>query len=276
MMDSARKSRGLVGLAGAIAALVAGCANLDPTPIFTARAAVDAASVNSNVGESSLDLEEAQRHLARAEQALNAGRYQDIVDHEALMATRYAEVAVVAGEARLAREAAQAFLDQAVVDADVTRLEVGYALARARALDAMQTERGLVLTLGGVNFAFDSAELKPEGRLAAARVAGFLIAANNREVLVEGYSDDQGTEEYNLGLSRRRAEALAAALIANGVSPARIAADGFGPAFPVASNADDEGRASNRRVEVIILEPGLLAAQERRSGGLPGVAAGPE
>jgi hypothetical protein len=44
----------------------------------------------------------------------------------------------------------------------------------------------------------------------------------------------------------------------------------------VASNADDQGRASNRRVEVIILEPGLLAAQERRSGGLPGVAAGPE
>lgn len=273
MMDSSRWNAILIA---AMASLAVGCSSLNPSPVYQARTAVEAASANSDVGEASLDLEEAQRHLARAQQALDAGRFQDSVDHEALMATRYAQVAIVEAEARLAQEAARALLDRAVLNADVTRLEVGYALARAEALDAMETERGLVLTLGGVNFGFDSAELKPEGQLAAARVAGFLIAANNREVLVEGYTDDRGTEKYNLGLSLRRAEALAAALVANGVSPERIAADGFGPAFPVASNDDDAGRASNRRVEVLILKPGLLAAQERRTGGLPGVAAGPE
>ncbi len=69
---------------------------------------------------------------------------------------------------------------------------------------------------------------------------------------------------------------MAEALVASGVSPSRIAAGGFGPALPVASNDDEEGRAKNRRVEVIILEQGLFAPRERRTSGLPGVAAGPE
>ena len=149
-------------------------------------------------------------------------------------------------------------------------------MRRASALDAEQTERGLVLTLGGVLFGFDSAELKPEAELSLARIAGFLIAAEDREVLVEGFTDNVGTEEYNLELSKQRAEAVTATLVENRVAPSRILAAGFGPAYSVASNDEDEGRALNRRVEIIILDPGLSAAQARRGGGLPGVATGPE
>jgi outer membrane protein OmpA-like peptidoglycan-associated protein len=220
--------------------------------------------------------QEPRRHLALAEKALDTGRYQEDVDHQARLATSYAQVAVVESEANLAKEATSVYLARASRNTTVTRREIDYAVGRAKILDAMETVRGLVLTLRGVDFAFDSAELTHEGEVAAARVAGFLIAADNREVLIEGYTDDQGTEEYNLELSLRRAEALGAALVANGVSSARIAADGFGPALPVASNEDDAGRAKNRRVEVIILKPGLFAAKERRTGGLPSVGAGAE
>ncbi len=130
-----------------------------------------------------------------------------------------------------------------------------------------------MLTLGGVQFAFDSAELKPEAQLSVARVAGFLIAADNREILVEGYTDDVGEKDYNLNLSKHRAESVRDALAANRISTSRILADGFGAAFPVASNETEEGRQTNRRVEIVILEAGQAAAEFRRSSWLPDVAA---
>jgi outer membrane protein OmpA-like peptidoglycan-associated protein len=276
MIDLTKRATRLAALIPTISAFAIGCATLDPAPVERARAAVTAAGANPNVGDASIDIEEARRHLALAEKALDAGRFQEDVDHQARLAGSYAQVAVVEAEANLAKEETSAFLARASRNTSVTRSEVDYAVGRAKILDAMETVRGLVLTLHGVDFAFDSADLTQEGQLAAARVAGFLIAADNREVLVEGYTDDRGTEDYNLGLSLRRAEALAAALVSNGVSATRIAADGFGPALPVASNDTDEGRAKNRRVEVTILKPGLFAAQERRAGGLPSVGAGPQ
>jgi outer membrane protein OmpA-like peptidoglycan-associated protein len=258
-------------------ALVAmGCASLNSAPVEEARAAISAAAADPNVAPGSLDLEQAERHLALAEAALESGRYQSPVDHEADMASRYARVAEVHGEARLAQREASEYLETAIRDSEGTRQQVAVALQRARALDAEQTERGLVLTVGGVLFGFDSAELKPEAGVALARISGFLIAAEDREVLVEGFTDNVGTEKYNLQLSKQRAEAVTAALVGNRIEPSRIEAAGFGPAYPVASNEQDEGRALNRRVEIIILEPGLSTAQARRRGELPGVAAGPE
>ncbi len=69
-----------------------------------------------------------------------------------------------------------------------------------------------------------------------------------------------GTEEYNRKLSAQRAEAVRAALIENRVDEGRIAATGHGPMYPVADNETDEGRAQNRRVEIVILDPGESAA----------------
>jgi len=261
----------LIGLAGI--ALVSGCISLDTTSVEQARAAVESARGDSNIEPGSLDLEQAERHLVLAEEALDSGRFQVDVDHEAYLAATYARVAQIHGEANLAREETSTYLARARGETARTRMQVESAIQFARALDAEQTERGLVLTLGGVQFAFDSAELKPEAQLSVARVAGFLIAADNREILVEGYTDDVGEEDYNLNLSKRRAESVRDALAANRISTSRILADGFGAAFPVASNETEEGRQTNRRVEIIILEAGQAAAEFRRSSGLPDVAA---
>ena len=85
-----------------------------------------------------------------------------------------------------------------------------------------------------------------------------------REVVVEGFTDNVGTGEYNLRLSAERAEAVLSALVDAGVEPPRIAAAGFGSRYPVANNETEEGRAINRRVEVVILEPGVPASMALR------------
>jgi len=131
-------------------------------------------------------------------------------------------------------------------------------------VDAKQTGRGLVLTLGGVLFDFNSAELKPEGRLSAARVAGFLIALDNRDAVIEGHADNTGDADYNVKLSLRRAESIRNALVEFGVSEDRMVAEGYGANFPIASNDIEEGRAQNRRVEIVILRVGLSASEAHR------------
>ena len=258
MMDCKRLFVVLTALA-----LSMGCASLDAAPVEDARAAVQSARSHANVDSDSLDLEEAGRHLALAEDALGDG-FQAAVEHHAYMATNYARVAQAQAEARLAQDEASGYLDRTLRNTARTQSAVELAVRRARALDAQQTERDLVLTLGGVLFAFNSAELKPEAAVSVARVAGFLIAMDDREVLIEGHTDNVGSDEYNLELSEHRAQSARAALIESGIAASRIVAKGFGSSMPVASNDEDAGREKNRRVEIIILDSGRRAAQSRR------------
>lgn len=101
-----------------------------------------------------------------------------------------------------------------------------------------------------VQFDFDQAVVKPEYFEDIRRVADFLVAHEDVVATVEGHTDSTGTDEYNQGLSERRAAAVRQVLIERfNVSPARISSVGYGEARPVTSNATSEGRAQNRRVE---------------------------
>jgi OOP family OmpA-OmpF porin len=104
--------------------------------------------------------------------------------------------------------------------------------------------------LRGVNFAFDSAEIDPSSSVVLDAAADQLNECPNVSVRVEGHTDSIGTEEYNQGLSERRAEGVQGHLIGRGVSASRLTAVGFGESQPIASNDTDEGRALNRRVEL--------------------------
>lgn len=131
---------------------------------------------------------------------------------------------------------------------------VGVLEAQLRELEAQQTERGLLVTLGDVLFAFDKADLSAQAAPRLDKLARFLAQFPERNMLIEGYTDSVGNDAYNLSLSERRAQAVRAALMQRGVDGARISARGFGKSHPVADNGSADGRAMNRRVEIVIAD----------------------
>lgn len=119
-------------------------------------------------------------------------------------------------------------------------------------LQAKQTERGLVLTLGDILFDLNKAELKPGAQPALSKLAQFLREYPERTLLVEGFTDSTGSEGHNQELSEDRANSVRQALMSQGLAAERIQTTGFGEARPVASNETAAGRQQNRRVEVVI------------------------
>jgi outer membrane protein OmpA-like peptidoglycan-associated protein len=125
-------------------------------------------------------------------------------------------------------------------------------LAQARQL-AKEAELCQTVTLtGGVHFAFDSAELTAAGKAVLDKHIGNLKANPNMKVELAGHTCSIGSEAYNQGLSERRAQSVYNYLVANGIDAGRMTTVGYGETRPIASNATEEGRSLNRRVEVII------------------------
>lgn len=179
-----------------------------------------------------------QARTAEAEQATQ--RAQD--------ATRNAQLAQQ--QALSAEQRAQQQRQAALSAQDRVRALEG----QLRELEAQQTERGLLVTLGDVLFAFDKAELSAQAAPRMDKLASFLAQFPDRKVLIEGFTDSVGNDRYNLSLSERRAQAARDALVQRGVDRTRIAARGHGKSHPVASNGSPEGRAMNRRVEIVIAD----------------------
>jgi outer membrane protein OmpA-like peptidoglycan-associated protein len=153
---------------------------------------------------------------------------------------------------------------------DLQASELARSTAERRAADAMgalarlaavkEESRGLVITLSGsVLFRSDDATLVAGASTRLEGVADALMQTPDRTLLVEGHTDSQGTDAHNLDLSQRRAESVRAALLARGYDASRVQAVGIGEARPVADNNTAEGRANNRRVEIIIQPPATAA-----------------
>lgn len=190
------------------------------------------------IARETAQLNAAQDEVERAE----AQRQQVLIQArkaEAVAAEQRAREALT--EARKEREAAEQ-----------ARQRAEELAQRVNELEARQTERGLVLTLGDVLFDFDKATLKPGGMRAVDELTKFLKEYPERTVMIEGFTDNIGSEQYNKDLSRRRADAVRMALNQNGISSGRIQIRGYGEQYPVAGNDTEAGRQRNRRVEVII------------------------
>jgi outer membrane protein OmpA-like peptidoglycan-associated protein len=108
------------------------------------------------------------------------------------------------------------------------------------------------IVLRAVHFDFDKAKIRSDAVPILDEAASILKEEGTVGVIVAGHTDGIGTEEYNLKLSKRRADAVSKYLIDHGVSASRIKAEGFGKSKPVASNDTDDGRAQNRRVELSV------------------------
>jgi outer membrane protein OmpA-like peptidoglycan-associated protein len=262
--------------------LIAGCASTPKTlpEVEQAHADVETLARDPLVERAaSQELSDARSSLQGADTALKEGRKEDAL-HYAYLASQQAQT----GEARIkeqrskqeiaqgeaernkvlleartneAEKAAAAAKEQAAA-AEAARQQALSAQAQAEDvqrqladLQAKQTDRGMVLTLGDVLFDTSKATLKPGAESVMDRVATFMEKNPDTKVVIEGHTDSRGSDEYNQELSRRRAEAVADALASRGIDRGRVAAVGKGEGLPVASNDTTAGRQQNRRVEIV-------------------------
>jgi len=152
----------------------------------------------------------------------------------------------------------------------LTAAQQGRAEAEKRAKDALdklaasaagsvkQETRGTVITIpGSVLFASAKWTLLPAAQTKLAAVADALKDQEDHSILIEGHTDSQGTDAFNQELSENRARAVKDFLVSRGIPADRIKSQGLGPSRPVADNKSVEGRANNRRVEIIVqpIEP---------------------
>jgi outer membrane protein OmpA-like peptidoglycan-associated protein len=274
-----------------VAVILAACATTPPEDpaLVAARTAVEQLEADPLAQQSAgKPLEDARDALAAAEAAARNHKPQADVDHLAYLATRRADIgqavvdenrartqmaqaqakrdAVIVNErereaqaARTEAAASQAQAEVAQRQAQAAQADAEASAAQARAaqqelsdLQAKQTERGMVLTLGS-NLLFDTGSdvLKPGADDSMNRVAQFLQQQPHIDVRIEGHTDSVGSASYNDALSERRAAAVAHALQSRGVDPARLQAVGRGKELPVATNETAAGRQQNRRVEII-------------------------
>ncbi|MBV9625182.1 MAG: OmpA family protein, partial [Acidobacteria bacterium] len=171
-------------------------------------------------------------------------------------------------QAQLAREQAateQQKAHQAKPQAEEYRRERESELqqlqqALGQIAETRRTAMGLVMTLDSksIRFDFDKANIKPEYRDILNRIAGILMTLKGYTVAVYGYTDDIGTQTYNLQPSQRRAEAVREFLMQAGISPKIMSAKGCGKSDPRVPGDSDQARAANRRVEIGIVESKLI------------------
>lgn len=124
--------------------------------------------------------------------------------------------------------------------------------AELDALKATPTPRGMVLTLGDVLFDTGRSQLKSGAGRKIDQLAQFLNEHPGRRIQIEGFTDSVGSDAYNEELSQRRADSVKEVLMEHGIEPSRIGSEGYGKAYPVATNSESGGRQLNRRVEVVI------------------------
>lgn len=137
---------------------------------------------------------------------------------------------------------------------DKQEQEMRDALARSEAAAVKREGNLLSVTFkGDVTFATNSTEIRPELYTEINRVARILNQYPDTLISVEGHTDNKGSDEYNLKLSQRRADAVKTLLTLRGVAADRIDAFGYGKTMPIATNDTEAGRQMNRRVEIRIV-----------------------
>ena len=108
------------------------------------------------------------------------------------------------------------------------------------------------MALYGVHFDTDGAVIKPDSKAQLDEVAALLAAQPDLKLYVTGHTDSTGSFDHNMQLSAARAAAVVESLVSTyGIDPARLAPAGLGPTSPVAANETEDGKAKNRRVEIV-------------------------
>jgi outer membrane protein OmpA-like peptidoglycan-associated protein len=268
-----------------VVALFTGCAAVVPNELINARSAYEHASAGPAAQLAPAELHKAHEALLLGEASFQENHDSYETRDLAYAAQRKSELAAAFGamaadkastakadadfdkkQAEIVKQGKQDLRDSeqrtAEAQADLAEL-VAVNESEKRAADAeaelaklaagKEEERGLVVTLSG-SVLFRSAEsnLLPSAQVKLDQVANALLAVRERYLLVEGHTDSRGSDSYNQNLSQRRADAVRDYIVQRGYPADHIQARGKGEYSPIADNASPEGRANNRRVEIVI------------------------
>ncbi len=207
--------------------------------------------------------QEAAMSAMQAQQSQLAAQQSQLEAERAQAAKAQADAARAEAEAQAAQAQARAAeANKAADSAEQMREKLKSQLNSV--LATSETARGLIVNMSDVLFDTAKYTLKPDTKIALAKVAGILQAYPGLKVQVEGYTDSVGGDDYNQKLSENRASAVKDFLISQGVSADNVTSKGFGKNDPVADNSTAQGRAQNRRVNMVV------------SGDAIGVATQPE
>jgi outer membrane protein OmpA-like peptidoglycan-associated protein len=267
--------------------VVACSRSLPPKELVEARTQYTMAAAGPAAAETPAQLHAARDALQKAEHDFEEDGDKPQVRDEAYIALRKTQLAEASARAQIAQKAkieadtqAQRFQLESLKAAQqnlsssqqnlaktqeqLNNEKLARAAAEKKAAQAMadlqkiasvkQDTRGMVITLSGsVLFATNESTLLPAAVVKLNEVADALVKGNpDANITIEGHTDTQGQREHNMGLALRRADAVKAQLVARGVAADRIKTDGIGPDRPIADNKSAEGRANNRRVEIIV------------------------
>jgi outer membrane protein OmpA-like peptidoglycan-associated protein len=276
-----------IGILGSLG-LVAGCSSaLPPNELVNARAAYARASTGTTAQLDPADLHVAKETLDRAERSFAADGPSQKTKDAAYTAERRVEIAEahartlaavrekehVIAQAQAAQAAAlkstnaqlgrtkeqldaerQAFAAEQQRRMEAEKRAKQAAADLARIASVKQEPRGMVITLSGaVLFATGKSELLPTAQAKLGEVARALTQQDkDSKIVVEGHTDSQGSDAMNEELSQKRAASVRDYLVAHGMAADRITAKGMGETQPIADNSSPEGRANNRRVEIVV------------------------
>lgn len=200
---------------------------------------------------------DAARARARADRLVMQNQAREEAEQRAQI-ERDAQAQVEAGIAQTESEQTEVIAAARARAAELARqeaaLKAGAPIATATPAP-VHDARGQSRLLAGTAFGSGQAVLLPGAKAQLRALVAFVQASPSALIRIEGYTDSQGSADTNLKLSQQRAEAVRVALVAAGVKAARIDAVGLGAERPIADNKTADGRARNRRVEVIVLRP---------------------
>lgn len=273
------RAKSLVAVAVSLVLAACAAAPLKSTGAADARAKLTVLQSDVNLAtRAPVAIKEAETAVVAAEASKTDA---EEAMHLAYLADRKVEIAKAQAQtqfaedqrAKLGEQRDSIRLDARTHEADVAKSQVATAQAETDAvrssaeqqteelqrqideLEARPTDRGLVLTLGDVLFTTGMADLKVGATTSLDKLAVFLNQYPDRNAMIEGHTDNAGSEDYNLGLSQRRADSVKSYLMGQGIASTRLAAAGKGESQPLAGNESASGRQQNRRVEIIIDNP---------------------
>lgn len=264
--------------AAVAAALLAACATAPTPPAGSAALRTRLTTLQADpqlAGRAPLAIEQANTAVTAAEQpqsdpAINA-HLQFMADREISIATAEAQSQLSVDQRKgITEQRAAMQLKARTQETDVANQKTAAAVAEGQRnaadlqqqiddLQAKVTDRGLVLTLGDVLFTNGTATLNMGAGAQLSKLAGFLNQHPDRTAQIDGYTDSVGSDEYNQGLSQRRADSVKSYLVTQGIATGRLVATGKGESSPVGDNGSATGRQQNRRVEVIIANSAVAA-----------------